>query len=302
MNVEQATETINNPTWGTGEWGLTTRSWTTPRGSTSTDASASSDLAALVLFLDGMTNTSQQLPQQSVDQDRFSKDTHHAGFPQPPYTASLYDQQQQQRQKQHQQRSFDPVRKYSEALRRYHAEAPVSPMVHVPCATVDDPMRRLYDQTQAGAVQVDQSMPGRSLDDNMASASHNAWMSPWQWNGNGWIDTSRIPLEQNMKQAYRQLQASHQSIPQPTSVTSTQPSQAGWPAVQEQSQQLPNQAAYQAKMFAGVASGLKSEAHGGMMPFAGSLTPIDVLGPLGESSLVACLVCIEKIIYSPLDV
>lgn len=60
MNVQQVTETINNPTWGMGEWGSTTRSWTMPRGPTSTDASASSDLLGLALYLDGTTNLLQQ--------------------------------------------------------------------------------------------------------------------------------------------------------------------------------------------------------------------------------------------------
>jgi hypothetical protein len=301
MNVQQVTETINNPTWGMGEWGSTTRSWTTPRGSTSTDASTSSDLLGLALYLDGTTNLSQQSSQQSLDHASISKETHHAGYAQSSYSAGLYDQHQYQRQQeeQQQQRPVDLARKYSEALLRYHAEAPVNSMAHGRRATFDDPSRMPYSQTQAGPVQLDQSMVDRSLDDNMISASYNGWMNPWQGNGFNHMNASQGHFEQNMNQMYSQALASqHQPLPPPTPVMFMQPSQAGPPHAQEQSQQLPTQAAYQAKAFAGVAPGLKSAAHGGMMPFTENLTPIDGLGPHGESRLVVvALQSKDKITY-----
>ena len=45
-------------------------------------------------------------------------------------------------------------------------------------------------------------------------------------------------------------------------------------------------------MFAGVAPGLKSDAQGGIMPFAGVITPIDGLGPLGE--LFSPIKCVQN--------
>jgi hypothetical protein len=301
MNVQQITETINNPTWGMGEWGSTTRSWTTPRGSTSTDASTSSDLLGLALYLDGTTNLLQQSCQQSLDHASISKETHYAGYVQPSHSASLFDQPQyrQQQEEQQQRPPVDLARKYSEALLRYHAEAPVNSMAHGRRATFDDPSRMPYAQTQAGPVQLDQSMVGRSLDDNMNSASYNGWMNPWQGNGSDYMNASQHHFEKNMNQMYYQASTSqHQPIPPPTPLMFMQPSQAGPPNAQEQSQQLPTQAAYQAKAFAGVAPGLKSAAHGGMMPFTENLTPIDGLGPLGQLRLVVdALYSKDKITY-----
>ena len=289
MNVQQISETVNNPTWGgMDEWGSTARSWTTLRGSTSTDASASSDLLGLALYHDGTTNSSQQSFQKSVDHARISKETHHAGYSQPSHSASLYDQHQYRRQQQEQQqRPVDLARRYSEALLRYHAEAPVNSMAHGRRATFDDPSRMPYSHTQAGPIQLDQSMVGRSLDDNMTIASYNGWMNPWQGNGSDHMNASQNLFEQNMNQMHSQAATSqHQPIPPPTPVMFMQHSQAVRPDAQEQSQQIPTQAAYQAKALAGVAPGLKSAAHGGMMPFTENLTPIDGLGPLGELRLV----------------
>ena len=270
MNVEQVTEIIDNPILGTGEWGSSSRSWTTPRGSTSTDASVSSDPLA-AFYLEGTTNTSQQSIQQSVDHARVFKETHHAWAAQPPCSVGLYDQHQHQRQQEEkQQQPVDLARRYSEALLQYHAKPFVNPMAHGQHTTFDDSSRMPYGQIQAGAAQLDQSMVGRSLNDNIISASHNGWMNFWEGIGPDYVNAAQTPLEQNIHQMYSRALAPQQR-----------------PHRQQQSQQLPIRAGHQDTTFAGVAPGVKSEAHGGIMPFTGNLTPIDGLGPFGESRLAA---------------
>ena len=280
MSVEQVTETINNATWATGELGSSTRSSTTPRGSTSTDTSASSDPLA-TFYLESTTNTSQQSIQQSIDHARVPKEMHHGWAAQPPCSVGLYDQHQHQRQKeeQQQQQPVDLARKYSEALLRYHAQAPANPMAYGQRTAFDDPSRMSYGQTQAGAAQRDQLMVGRSLNDNIISASYNGWMNPWQGNGPDYMNASQTSLEQNMHQMYSRALAPQQR-----------------PHRQQQAQQPSIQADHQAETFAGVAPGLKSAAHGGIMPFTQNLTPIDGLGPLGESKL-AVVALLHRLTY-----
>jgi hypothetical protein len=93
------------------------------------------------------------------------------------------------------------------------------------------------------------------------------------------MNASQTPLEENMHQIYSRALTWRQR-----------------PHRQQQSQQLPIQADHQAETFAGVAPGLKSAAHGGTMPFTQNLTPIDGLGPFGESRL-AVVALLHRLTY-----
>lgn len=260
-----------------------------------TDSSVPADVVTFALSLNGTIASSHQLHRQSLDQAMFSDGSHQAGLPHSPFTAGLYDQHQHDPRQQHQNqhRPIDPARKYSEALLRYHAEAPISSSAHGRRATVGDPSSMTYPQSPVEFDRMKHCRAGHSLDDTQAFARPEqiGWMNTWRWLGTSYMNAFGMPLEQNMNEMYtQQAPASlQQPVPSPTPVMFMQPPQAGNTNPLERSQQPPNQAEYQAKLFAGAAQGLKSDAHGGIMPFTQNLTPIDGVGPLGESRVVAHL-------------
>lgn len=226
----------------------------------------------------------------SFDQARAMEGMQSTGWSQPfPVPACSYPQQPQpqqmppQPQPQHSESIL--ARRYSQALRRYHAEAPISPTAPSTVPLRADSMGSItFDAPidRSGQYQPDPQQHGfLDAQNKMPFANNNGWMNAWQWGGNQSAGTSRIPPGCDMNQNYPQT-----TIPQHHQVSTSVPPDRYHQPLQGQQRDAPqifDMATYQAKMFANVAPGLKSEANGGMMPFEGVITPIDGLGPLGES-------------------